>query len=246
MKCEKCGGNLTLEDVVCPYCDALNEHAVEHIREMNRYKREFEGTKDTIEAVAKSHSGIMIRIVTICVLIVLIIGCGILSSEAHSIRRNINQKNAKRELSDNQKILSQYLEDKDYYSFYAFINGRDIQTHMGEYEEYGNLYFISMQYMQIYDIVLKLNDKDAYTDKEYYKERLISVLNEFYRVYDEKEYCYVGESGRDFEVAMDVENRIKAFLVTYVGLNKEDVEDMAELTNVQRSVLIEERYLYEE
>lgn len=246
MKCEKCGGNLTLEDVVCPHCEALNEHAVEHIREMNRYKKEFEGTKDTVEAVAKSHSGIMVRIVTICVLVVLIIVCGIIYGEAYSIRRNINRSKANKELAENQTILNRYIEDKDYNSFYAFVYGNDIETYKGDYEEYEKLYFITMQYTLIYDTVMKLNDKATYTDKEYYKERLINTVNEFYRVFNKQEYCYVGDAGRDYEVAKDVENRMKAFFVTYLGFSPEDLEGMDELTNAQRSVLIEEKYLYEE
>lgn len=246
MKCEKCGGNLSLEDVVCPYCDALNEHAVAHIRDMNRYKREFEGTRDTVEAVAKSHSGIMVRIVTICVLIVLIIICGILNSEAYSIKRSINQKKADKEFKENQKILSQYLEEKDYCSFYAFIYGRDIPTYKGAYEEYKKLYFVTTQYSQFFDDVMKLEADNIYTDKGYYIERLSDCLNEFYRAYNEEEYCYVGESGRDYEVTKDIENQLKALLVTYVGLSKANVENLAELTNAQRSVLIEENLGYEE
>ena len=74
----------------------------------------------------------------------------------------------------------------------VLCNACDYKSYMAEfYEEYNKLYFITMQYMQIYDIVLKLNDKETYTNQDYYLERLVDVLNEFYRVFDEKESYYV-------------------------------------------------------
>lgn len=88
MKCESCGGNLTLEDVVCPYCEAVNPHAIEHIRQMKRYQKDYEGTKEQVYDVTKRYVSVSVRIIVIAVLIVLIILCGVLSDE--DIHSNAN------------------------------------------------------------------------------------------------------------------------------------------------------------
>lgn len=45
MKCKYCGGEISLEDVKCPYCGRENEEAVQHIKDMQYYQGEFEKAK---------------------------------------------------------------------------------------------------------------------------------------------------------------------------------------------------------
>ena len=100
MKCEKCGGNLSLEDVVCPHCDTLNEHAVQHIRDMNKYKKDYEGTKQEVYTVTKSYAGISVRIVIIAILVVLIVACSLLSEEFYSMKRKSEQAKSKKNVTE--------------------------------------------------------------------------------------------------------------------------------------------------
>lgn len=245
MKCENCGGNLSLEDVVCPYCDSVNEHAIQHIRDMNRYKREFEGTRKNVEEVAKKHTGNMVKIVTICILLIAIIICCFLSDQSYSIRREINENKAEREFEQNQKILLQYLEEGEYYSFYSYIYEKNIPTYHGKYEEFKEIYYATNQYTYIYDLVVSLQGNGKYIGKEEMWEMLITSVNDFYKVYDENNYLHIAEGEPYYEAVKGIEDRIKALLVTYMGLSKEDVENFGELTNTQRRRLIEESGVYE-
>lgn len=245
MKCENCGGNLSLEDVVCPYCDSVNEHTIQHIRDMNRYKREFEGTRKNVEEVAKKHTGNMVKIVTICILLIAIIICCFLSDQSYSIRIEINENKAEREFEQNQKILLQYLEEGEYYSFYSYIYEKNIPTYHGKYEEFREIYYATNQYTYIYDFVVSLQGNGKYIDKEEMLEMLITSVNDFYKVYDENNYLHIAEGEPYYEAVKGIEDRIKALLVTYMGLSKEDVENFGELTNTQRRRLIEESGVYE-
>ena len=37
MRCEYCGGNISLEAEECPYCGAPNKHAKQHAKDMKKY-----------------------------------------------------------------------------------------------------------------------------------------------------------------------------------------------------------------
>lgn len=45
MKCEFCGGTLSLENEYCPHCGRPNEHARKHIEDMRHYDSVYEETK---------------------------------------------------------------------------------------------------------------------------------------------------------------------------------------------------------
>ena len=245
MKCEKCGGNLTLEDVVCPYCEALNEHAVEHIREMNRYKREFENTREEVYTVTKSYASITTRIAVIAVLVVLIIVCSILRDEAYSIRGDMLKAEAKKNREESTETLDCYLENRDYYALAAFSYEKNISSYEEDFPEYNNMLYAAKQYALLYDYILKAAYPYEGMDMQNNAKRIAEQLINFYKIFDKENFHYVGESGRDYEHALQMQEQIKALLMAYCNLSKEEVETLANLTNAERTLLLEERIVHE-
>ena len=45
IECDKCGANLTLDDEKCPYCNAINPDAIEHIRQLKLYQAKYATTE---------------------------------------------------------------------------------------------------------------------------------------------------------------------------------------------------------
>ena len=230
MKCENCGGNLTLEDVVCPHCEALNEHAVEHIREMNRYKREFEDTREEVYSVAKSYAGITTRIVVIAVLVVLTIVCGILGGEAYSIRGDMLKAEAKKNLEESKATLDYYLETRDYYALAAFSNEKNIHTYEGDFAEYDSMLYAAKQYAFLYDYIMKAAYPYEGMDMQNNVKWIGELLVAFYKIFDAESIHYVGESETDYEHALQMQEQIYALLMAYCNLTKEDVEALATMT----------------
>jgi len=245
MKCEKCGGNLTLEDVVCPHCEALNEHAVEHIREMNRYKQEFEDTREEVYSVTKSYAGITTRIAVIAVLVILTIVCGFISGEAYSIRGNMLKAEAKKNLKESMETLDYYLETRDYYALAAFSNEKNIRTYEEDFPEYDNLIYAAKQYAFLYDYIMKAaypyEGADMQNNVKWIAEQLVA----FYKIFNEESIYYVGDSEKDYKHAMQMQEQIYALLMAYCNLTKEDVEALATMTNAERTLLLEERLNHE-
>ncbi len=246
MKCEKCGGNLTLEDVVCPHCEALNEHAVQHIREMNRYKSEFEDTREEVYSVTKSYVGISTRIIVIAVLVVLIIVCGLLSGEAYSIRGNMLRKEAVRSLEETCATMDSFLENRDYYALAIFCDERNIGTYDEEFAEYSSMIYASKQYVFLYDYIMKAVKPYEGMDMQNNVKWIAEQLNAFYKIFNTESIHYVGESGVDYEHAMQMQEQMYALLMAYCNLTMEDVEALAAMTNAERTLLLEERIIHEE
>ena len=248
MKCEKCGGNLTLEDVVCPHCEALNEHAVQHIRDMNRYKKDYEGTKRQVYSVTQKYAGFSVRMIIIAVLIVLIVVCGVLSGEAYSIRRKIMQADAKKNAASYKQQIDEFLEDRDYYAVAAFCNEHCIYSSTEEYEEYASFIYATQYYAYIYDYVLKTLKPYEGANMQNKAKYIAEHLDQFYAIFipEQYSYRYIGEDEEDIRIALEMQEQIHALLMAYCGLTKEEADALPDMSSAERTLLIEEKLLHGE
>lgn len=239
MKCKNCGGNLTLEDVVCPYCEAVNEHAIEHIRQMNRYKTDYEGTKKEVIATTQNYAGITVRIIILAVLIVLMIVCGILGGSAFSIDRDITE--ATRSDDKCKKQIEEYLESRDYYALAIFLEEKSISTNSEGYESFRCAIYASSQYAYFYDYVMKVVKPREGADVQGYYEWISEEVKSFYRVLDDTDfYCYVEPDHELYEYILEMEEQMHALLITYCNLTQEQVENLRNMSKAEITLLIQE------
>ncbi len=248
MKCEKCGGNLTLEDVVCPYCEALNQHAVEHIREMNRYKKDYEGTKQEVYSATKNYIGVTVRLIIIAVLVVLTVLSGILLGESYSIRRSIVEIKTKSNAKEYTQIMEQYLAERGFYEFSMFCEANEITAYGDILSEYGNIVQVTNQYRYIYDYVMTIANPREGQETQLYIKWIGEYLDGFYKVYDrERNYLYdKGDVARNLEIADQVQEQIHALLMAYCGLTQEDIDKLPTATSAERLTILEKGINYEE
>lgn len=233
-----------MEDVVCPYCDALNEQAVEHIREMNRYKREFEGTKENVYSVTKNYAGITVRIVILAVLVVLTIVCGILGGEVYSIRRNITQ--ARRDDSKCKEIMEEYLAERDYYALSIFCEENSIYSSEEGFEEYDSIIYAANYYSYLYDSIMRTLKIYEWEDMQTYSTRIAQYLNDFCKIFKETDsYYFMGDTEKEKEVAAAMQEQIRALLMAYCGLTKEEAAALPDMSDAQRALVIEGGLLHE-
>lgn len=252
MKCENCGGNLSLEDLNCPYCGTPNKHAQQHVRDMKRYHGEFQSTQKDVYATTKKYTGIMVRAVIIAVLLILCVVFAVVGSQSYSIRRMILERRAERNFTEYSAILDEYLELEDYMAFHAFIEANSIYGYDTDYEKYVPVIRATSQYTYLYEYIM-----GAYTeiqqgaDAETIESRvgfLADQLNYFYETLDmEKyDYCDGADSPENRAAFEQMEKNVQALLRTYCGLTKEEAENLKTLSEARRMVLLEERIGYAE
>ena len=96
MKCPNCGGNMGLEDEVCPFCNTPNTMAVQHQADMDHYREEYQRTQADVVAkttLLQRHGSWLI---ILAVLLVLLMGGVILNVYAWDIGYDIRAKNVER------------------------------------------------------------------------------------------------------------------------------------------------------
>ncbi len=252
MKCENCGGNLSLEDLNCPYCGTINKHAQQHIRDMKRYHGEFQDTKKDVYATAKKYTGITVRALIIAALLVLSIVLAIIGSESYSIRRHILEKRAEHNYEQYSVIMDTYLENEEYIAFHAFVEANAIYGYDTPYEKYVPVMRVSNQYMYLYDYIMGMHTKIYQNkDKESIERQvgyLSEQLNDFYQALNMENYEYIkdGASLQNKAAIAQMEQNVNVLLQTYCGLTNEDVAGLKELSEAKRMVLLEERIGYAE
>lgn len=241
MKCASCGGNLSLEDVVCPYCDALNEHAVEHIREMNQYKREFEGTKKEVYSVTKGYAGIAVRAVICVVLILCISVLIVIKNYSYDIRYSMEERNACKYVEEYSGEMDRYLEARDYIGFLSFCNEKGINLYDDEYAKYRGIDNIARQYEQIYMNIMRILEYELLGDGFDSVKYLADSLDNFYEALNPESYMYIGTDAERRQILTEMQEQVHALLRTYCGLSAEDIEELPYLSSGKRALLIEER-----
>ena len=252
MKCENCGGNLSLEDLNCPYCGSINKHAQQHVHDMKRYHGEFQDTKKDVYATTKKYTGITVRLLIIAVLLILSVVMAIIGSQSYSIRRHLLEKRAERNYAEYSVIMDTYLENEEYIAFHTFVEANSIYGYDTPYEKYIPVIRVSAQYMYVYDYIMGLHTK-LYrdTDKESIERQIMYLseqLNDFYDAMDMENYNYINgaDAPLNQEAIAQMEQNIKALLQTYCGLTNEDVTGLQKLSEAKRMVLLEERIGYAE
>ena len=253
MKCEFCGGNLSLEDLNCPHCGKENKQARQHIRDMQRYHGEFEKTKKEIYAVGRSYSQITVRAIIIVVLVIALIITAVLYSEAYSIMRKWKNRDAKVHMAEYMEQIDSYIEEEDFLALNSFFSEHPLDFYgiNKEYAVYRPVIWTAQYYINIYYQVVDLADLD-----EEYRERRLKYLGDsiegFYNYSDRAKYDnnnyysysdnYWNYSEEKCGKALDtMEVYVEKLLQTYCNLTQEEAAGLRELSNAKRMVLIEER-----
>lgn len=247
MKCEHCGGNLTLEALVCPYCGKENSHAVKHASDMQKYQGAFADTRSDVYSVVRKYSGITARAVIIVVLLLAILITAVIGSEAYAIKRNMEQSNSAKNRSEYMAIMDAYLEAEDYLSFDVFCEAHYIDGFDDGYEKYRPIIGAATPYSDVCYYLMDIATAENKDELEYLLEYISERIDYFYEHMDMENYEYYEGAvcEENEQILQRMEENMLALLQAYCGLTKEDVEGFGELSQAKRMVLIEER-LYDE
>lgn len=245
MKCEFCGGDLSLEAKVCPHCGQVNKHAQQHIRDMEHYKGQFESTQKGVYSATKKYTEITTKVIIISLLVVAIVLLMLAAAFSWDISYDIKKMSMKKNAKEYTAILDEYLEAEDYVGFDSFCEKNYIDAYDCEdYEPYGALIRATGNYVDFYLVFMSCLDSGFTGTAEW----MCSQLNYFYESIDLEQYSYMqGADNPDAKKALErMESNIGQMLQTYLGLTAEEVASLKEMSDAQRTVLIEERFTDEE
>ncbi len=240
MKCDFCGGPLSLEDERCPRCGQPNKHARRHIEDMRHYKGEFEDTKKHVYEKTKRYTQLAVRAVILSVLVILSVGMYVLADNAYSIVRDWKRSSANRKYEEYSRIMDGYLEEGEFRAFNAFREAHEIGSYGDAYSErYGSIIPVVYYYVQTMDELWSYAFPGEYTLETqaqwtaetmdyFYKDRWMEAEDE------ESEALFLKVTG-------EMESQVEQFLITFCGFTQEEAAQMKELSSARRQILLEDK-----
>lgn len=246
MKCENCGGNVTLEDVVCPHCESVNQHAIQHIRDMKRYRRDYERTKEGVYSVIRNYVGVAVRVIIIAVLIVLIFLCARQREDSFSIKLDSMQKAAEKNAKEHKMVIDDYLEDGEFRALSYYLDINMINRGMPAYEDYHAVFDAISNYDFFYQDIIGYMHPSGEKNLATYPTRLEEDIRQFYQLFDEENYINIYIQPQHKEYIIQMKEQMEALLITYCGLTQEEAKCIWEMSKAERMTLLEERLLHEE
>ncbi len=250
MKCEFCGGDLSLEMENCPHCGQTNKYAQQHIKDMRHYHGEFENTKKGVYTATNKYVAVAVRVVVIALLVMLIGGLYLLGDRAYDVNRAIRKSDAKRHVEEYTRILDAYLIQEDFRGFYQFVEEKDINGYYedGEYDDYTSLGYTVYSYLYVCERIMDLSAREpgqdgTDEDMAYDIAGMCDSMDSFYTGAQYSYTDYDGKPGKQVvRDALDVmKTNILLMLQTYCGMTPEELEDWEDFSTAKRTVLIEEK-----
>lgn len=244
MKCDYCGGSLSLENEYCPHCGRPNPHARQHIEDMRRYEGEFERTKKYVYDKTKTYTQVVVRMIILAALVILSIGLFVLADNAYSLLRDRERNKSEKKYSEYSQILDGYLEEENFRAFVSFCEARNLESYQGAYAaKYQRVIWISRYYVYLMDYLSDYAFPKSYTTQQQAKW-VADEMEYFYQYLDQDPADYYMEVENDPLVAQaldKMDKNIERFLMVYCGFTGEEAQSMREISSARRQLLLEEK-----
>lgn len=239
MKCNYCGGNLSLRDELCPHCGRVNRDAAQHIRDMRHYRGEFEETKEEVYTESRWHSGISSKVILLAVLVVLIVVFVLIENFFYEVSYRAKKMMAALRTETYCERLENYLEKEEYIELQAFAAAKRLQYTDG-YEKYESVIGAAQSYANVSVQIMEFSQAEEEELSEQ-AEYLADSMEYFYKWSDMGYYDWMKEtSTEENETALkQMRENIKALLMTYCGLTEEETEQLETMSNAKRAILLE-------
>lgn len=248
MRCEFCGGKLTLEDEVCPYCGRENEDAKQHIQAMKQYEQEFHATRRDVYTATKTYSEVVVRLIILAVLVILLVGVAVVNHNIYSIHRGIAVKKAEASFAQYSQIMDDYIEQHDYLGLNDFCEEKYIRPYNDTYGGYSTIIRAADSYRWFCESVMGYVCNSTSVDPERDIQSISDNLDIFYRNCMVKESSYGDRQDKADtpEIIADMKAQASAILQVYCHVTKEEADSMETMTAAKRTVLLEERLMGDE
>ena len=242
MRCENCGGEISLESAFCEYCGSPNLHAQSHAREMKKFRRAFERSRSSVDSTVRSYTGLSVRIVIIVLLILAIFLLFIFSGNAYSFRRMIVQGRTERNAAGVMDTMDALLAAEDFLAFSSFCDENYVDCFDNVFEKYAPADRASSAFSYVYKDIMSVAVPPEYREMEDMLEALTDDLGYFYSAADMAEYEYYegADSEQNRAALAAMEERIELLLVTYCGLSENEARELKSMSAAQRAMALEE------
>ena len=235
VSCPYCGSAVDINEDTCKYCGMQVKAFEKHRADMNRYKEEFEATKEAVieeNVKTASRAACITVIFALLALILIFVVCAANGSEiGYKLRVNQNAKVFPKYAVE----LDKYEEQKDYIGYTCFCSEKEL-TYFGYDKEYVHMQSVCHSYSQMckyiqqdlhnanYETILSRDRDDDIT----------YVVRQYESIMDEVERW--GDALENHPGAADVVFLSDCLISHYYHIPYEEMDDFKELSTIQKNV----------
>lgn len=229
---------MSLEEKTCPHCGRLNEEAIQHAADMERYQDHFEETRKDVYGVAKRFSGITARAVIIAALMLAIFVVFLIDDNVWDIRRWFVTMNSNVHVEEYSSQMERYLEEENYTAFRYFCKNHYIDGYNDNYQDYQPLIQAASAYEVVYSSINSLIMAEDERTAGSYISNIEWGYAWFERSKDEGYYNDENIREKSLSVMEQMETKLKILLRVYLGFTVEEAEEFGELNQAERLFLL--------
>lgn len=171
MKCQYCGGNLGLDNEVCPYCGRENTKAKKYIDTKKGYQKEFAETEQKVRKLVKINARTG-RAIFIALMVLITAIMAAISHESDDAATRIKRREQKIEKTVNSNIdgisakLQEMERNREYLEMSYYVLNYRLRSHNG-FEEYTRVFSAVYSYESVFaDILNMASGFDYYGQNE--------------------------------------------------------------------------------
>lgn len=229
---------MSLEEKTCPHCGRLNEEAIQHAADMERYQDHFEETRKDVYGVAKRFGGITARAVIIAALMLAIFVVFLIDDNVWDIRRWFVTMNSNVHVEEYSSQMERYLEEENYTAFRYFCKNHYIDGYNDNYQDYQPLIQAASAYEVVYSSINSLIMAEDERTAGSYISNIEWGYAWFERSKDEGYYNDENIREKSLSVMEQMETKLKILLRVYLGFTVEETEQFGELNQAERLFLL--------
>lgn len=163
MKCQYCGNNIGIEDEVCPHCGKENTQAAKHIADMQKYKEDYDKTKDNVIKKSTKFNDRTARIAIIA-LMIMIVAVMLVISRYYSDFETRNKRNEEKIAKEVEKnkgdiaaTLKEMEEHRDYLAMDYYVLNHQLRGNR-DYNDYERVFSAAICHTAIYTDIINIVD----------------------------------------------------------------------------------------
>lgn len=216
MQCKNCAADYPSDQLRCPYCGTVNEHALELAKELQQYDKEYvKAREEMLETGENTVLKKLTKGISIAFLAVLLVFALITAVYRYNYAPNAKSNVVGKKYEKNKEMLKQYMDNKEYIRAYLLASSTDPTTeYFNNYPEYKDelsaIYSYSLIFSEIRTIMDDMDEGDNYNSLT--PTQVIS-LSIFYGI-------------PESEVKSELEDELNQYLRNLYRLTDDEIEEL--------------------
>ena len=216
MKCTSCGSDFASDQIKCPYCGTVNEHALQLAKELQSYDAAYEKKRDELLETGTNQ---VLKHLTIGLGITFLVIVLVFFGYIIFLRYRPYYEVTGKRLEKNKASIARYLEEGQYIRAYLLASTTDptgeLFTYYPEYkDDLLVIYNYSIIQIGVLQSMDSMDEGDNYASLE---DTQLTSISIFY------------QSAGDGQVARDLKQEVDGYLKNYYRLTDDEIEDVKRL-----------------